>query len=122
MLVCSTSVAGRSLFKPAYPSADAHHGVIAARGVVTPINTRLKPSEVAYIVEHSQAKLILVDKDCLHLVAGLNVPTVVSHDTGRVGDPYEAFLDGGRQFSGERGWQGLATEPDENTSAVLCYT
>lgn len=89
---------------------------------MTPINTRLKPSEVAYIIEHSQAKLLLVDYEFKHLVAGLNVPVIISNDTGRTGDPYEQFLVEGRQFSKEKGWPGLVPEPDENGPAVLCYT
>ncbi|KAF8898581.1 hypothetical protein BD779DRAFT_1431789 [Infundibulicybe gibba] len=102
--------------------ADAHHGVIAARAILTPINTRLKPQEVAYILEHSGSSLILVDHEYTHLIQGTKIPTIISNDTGRLGDPYEAFLDGGRQFSAERGWAGLDVELDENTAAVLCYT
>ncbi|KAF9569716.1 acetyl-CoA synthetase-like protein [Agrocybe pediades] len=102
--------------------ADAHHGVIAARAIVTPINTRLKPSEVAYIIEHSQCSLILVDHEYTHLVAGTKVPIIVSKDTGRQGDPYEEYLTMGRKFSQEKGWPGLEQEADENAPAVLCYT
>lgn len=96
--------------------------MIAARAIVTPINTRLKPSEVAYIIEHSQCSLLLVDHEYVNLVAGTKLPVIVSNDTGRAGDPYEDFLDSGRRFSKERGWQGLESEPDENAAAVLCYT
>lgn len=95
---------------------------MAARAIVTPINTRLKPSEVAYIVEHSQCKLLLIDYEYTKLVAGLNVPLIISNDTGRVGDPYEEFLSEGRRFSNGRGWPGLEPESDENAAAVLCYT
>ncbi|KAJ3561109.1 hypothetical protein NP233_g10400 [Leucocoprinus birnbaumii] len=103
--------------------ADAHHGVIAARAILTPINTRLKPSEVAYILEHSGSSLILVDHEYTNLIpAGIKVPIVVSKDTGRVGDPYETFLDEGRRFSEEKSWGGLVAEPDEHAGAVLCYT
>lgn len=102
---------------------DAHHGVIAARAILTPINTRLKPSEVAYILEHSGSSLILVDYEYTHLIPqGTKVPVIVSKDTGRTGDPYEDFLAQGRKFSRERSWRGLDAEPDENASAVLCYT
>lgn len=103
-------------------SVDALFGVLAARGIVTPINTRLKKHEVAYILEHSGSKFILVDHECTHLVEGTNIPTVVSNDTGRAGDPYEEFLSAGRRFSRERGWSGLEAEIDENAAAVLCYT
>ncbi|KAF7784444.1 hypothetical protein Agabi119p4_609 [Agaricus bisporus var. burnettii] len=103
--------------------ADAHHGVIAARAILTPINTRLKPSEVAYILDHSGASLILVDFEFVHLLPkDINIPVVISKDTGRHDDPYEEFLSKGRQFSQERSWGGLDAEPDENAAAVLCYT
>lgn len=101
---------------------DAHHAVIAARGILTPINTRLKPHEVSYILEHSGSRLILVDFEYTHLVAGTKIPFIISNDTGRLGDPYESFLTQGRQFSKDRGWEGLDEEPDENAAAVLCYT
>src|SRR5688572_20243834 len=101
---------------------DVHHGVLAARAIACPINTRLKPHEVSYILEHSAAKLILVDYEYQHLVKGAKARVIVSNDTGRAGDPYEEFLTDGRTFSQERGWEGLETEPDENAGAMLCYT
>ncbi|KAK7058827.1 hypothetical protein VNI00_001451 [Paramarasmius palmivorus] len=102
--------------------ADALQGVIAARAIVTCINTRLKHHEVAYILEHSESKLILIDHEYLHLIEGSNIPFIVSNDTGRSGDPYEEFLREGRRFSAEKGWPGLDPEPDEDAGAVLCYT
>lgn len=104
--------------------ADAHHGVLAARAVLTLINTRLKPHEVQYILEHSGASLILADWECLPLVqnTGTKIPIIVSNDTGKYGDPYEEFLVKGRKYSQERGWLGLEPEVDENAPAVLCYT
>ncbi|KAF8167952.1 hypothetical protein B0H34DRAFT_647092 [Crassisporium funariophilum] len=102
--------------------ADAHHAVIAARAVITPINIRLKASEVEYIIDHSKCRLLLVDHEYVNLVAGTNIPLVISHDTGRDGDPYEDFLTDGRRFSEERGWPGLDAEKDEKAPAVLCYT
>ena len=47
---------------------------------------------MSYIIEHSGAKLILVDSEFVHLIEGTTVPTVISNDTGREDDPYEAFL------------------------------
>lgn len=101
---------------------DAYFGVIAARAIITPINTRLTPHEVTYILDHSGAKLILVDHECLHLLPANRAVTVVCYDTGRTGDPYEEFLSSGRKFSQEKGWVGLDVETDEETGAVLCYT
>ncbi|KAJ7655017.1 hypothetical protein DFH06DRAFT_487897 [Mycena polygramma] len=103
--------------------ADAHHGVLAAQAVPCLINIRLKPSEVAYILEHSGSSLILVDHEYRHLLPpNLNVRVVVSNDTGRLGDPYEEFLTSGRAYSQERGWAGLEYQADESWPALLCYT
>ncbi|KAF8740552.1 hypothetical protein AX14_008165 [Amanita brunnescens Koide BX004] len=102
--------------------ADSHFGVLAARAIICPINTRLKPHEVTYILEHSGSSLILIDYEYTHLIEGTKIPYIVSNDTGRDGDPYETFLSEGRMFSQERGWEGLEAEADENASAVLCYT
>ncbi|CAL1705321.1 unnamed protein product [Somion occarium] len=102
--------------------AEAHHGVLAARAIICPINTRLTPAEVAYILDHSGSKLIIVDHEYVRLVQGVKTPVIVSNDSGRVGDSYEAFLSSGRHFSQERGWLGLEWEPNEDSPAALCYT
>ncbi|KAK0465419.1 AMP-dependent synthetase and ligase [Desarmillaria tabescens] len=97
---------------------DACHGVLAARAILTPINTRLRPQEP----NHSGASLILIDEELLPLIAGSKLPRIVCKDTGRSDDPYEQFLSEGRRYSQERGWAGLDVEPDENAGALLCYT
>lgn len=102
--------------------ADAHHGIIAARAIITPINIRLTKPEVKYILDHSGAKLILVDHEYAHLVKDEKAQIIVCKDTGRFGDPYEDFLSKGRQHSNERGWPGLFMEGDEDVAATLCYT
>ena len=102
--------------------ADAYQGIPAARAVICPINTRLTPPEIAYILKHSRAKLIFVDYEHIHLVKGSSIPIIISNDTGRAGDPYEEFLSQGRRFSRERGWCGLELESDEDAGFALCYT
>ncbi|KAJ3798821.1 hypothetical protein GGU11DRAFT_779484 [Lentinula aff. detonsa] len=102
--------------------ADALQGALAARVILTAVNTRLTPQEVAYILNHSGSKLVLIDSEYLHLIEGTHIPVVVSNDTGKSGDPYEDFLSEGRQYSNEKGWLGLEMEADENTPAMLCYT
>ncbi len=96
--------------------------MLAARAVICPINTRLTPDEVAYILEHSGSRLILVDHEYTHLVLGTNIPFIVINDTGRDDCPYEQFLHAGRKFSAERGWAGLEWERDEDAPCALCYT
>jgi acyl-CoA synthetase (AMP-forming)/AMP-acid ligase II len=102
--------------------ADAYQAIPAARAVICPINTRLTPLEIAYILEHSRTKLILVDSEYAHLIKHTKIPVILSNDTGRAGDPYEDFLSRGRRFSQERGWWGLEPEPDEDAGIALCYT
>ncbi|KAL5534450.1 hypothetical protein ACEPAG_912 [Sanghuangporus baumii] len=101
---------------------EALQAVLAARAILTPINTRLTKGEVDYILEHSGAKLILVDHEYIHFTKDAKVPVIVSKDTGRFGCPYEEFLTKGRQHSNEKGWPGLQMEIDEDAGAMLCYT
>ncbi|KAH8120100.1 acetyl-CoA synthetase-like protein [Phellopilus nigrolimitatus] len=104
------------------PPTEALHGVLAARAVVTPINTRLTKGEIEFILDHSGSKMILVDHEYAHLVKDAKVPVIISKDTGRFGCPYEEFLSKGRQHSNERGWAGLEMELNEDAAATLCYT
>lgn len=90
--------------------------------MICPINTRLTHGEVAYILEHSGARLIFVDHESVHLVKDTKHPVIVIHDTGRQDDPYEQFLAAGRKFSNERGWPGLEWERNEDAVCALNYT
>jgi fatty-acyl-CoA synthase len=71
---------------------EAHYGVPAAGAVLVAINTRLNRDEVAYILEHSDARMVFVDHELAHLVERSELPTVRIDDTGAPGDPYEDFL------------------------------
>ncbi|PIL24412.1 transporter [Ganoderma sinense ZZ0214-1] len=102
--------------------AEAYQGILGARAILCAINTRLTHGEVAYILEHSGAKLIFVDHESTHLVKDAKVPVIVIHDTGRQDDPYEQFLTAGRKFSNERGWPGLEWERNEDAACALNYT
>ncbi len=41
--------------------AEAHFGVVMAKGVLNSINTRLDPDTIAYILEHSDAEILITD-------------------------------------------------------------
>src|SRR3954471_8432946 len=47
---------------------ELHHAVPMAGGVLVAINTRLSAPEIAYILEHSGARLLFVDAELLPLV------------------------------------------------------
>jgi fatty-acyl-CoA synthase len=74
---------------------DVHFGVPAAGLVIVPVNTRLNSDEIGYILNHSGAKVLLVDHELEALVKPLDLGgmTVIRvDDTGAAGDPYEDFL------------------------------
>ncbi|WP_120500275.1 AMP-binding protein [Roseovarius sp. EL26] len=76
--------------------AEAHFGVPACGAVLNAINTRLEPNTIAYILEHGEAKVILVDTQLLpSVVAAFELmegqpPTVIE-----VADPQAGFAASG---------------------------
>jgi fatty-acyl-CoA synthase len=75
---------------------EGKFGVPAAGGVLVPVNIRLAPAEVGYILEHSGARFVIVDHELAGLVEGVKgVEVIVDGDTGEPGDPYEQFLRSG---------------------------
>ena len=79
------------------PLLEAHYGVPAAGGVLVAINTRLGAGEIAYILKHSGARQLFVDRALEGLIdedalRGDGVTVVRIDDTGAPNDPYEAFL------------------------------
>jgi fatty-acyl-CoA synthase len=71
---------------------EAHYGVPAAGTVLVAVNTRLGRDEIAYILEHSGARMLFVDHELAPLAEGASLPVVRIDDTGAADDPYEAFL------------------------------
>ena len=68
---------------------EAHTGVPAAGAVLVAMNTRLAAEEIAYILDHSGARILVVDPSLAHLADGAAVERVIV-----IGDEYEAFLTG----------------------------
>ena len=48
---------------------EAHFGVPAAGGILVTVNTRLSSDEIAYILEHSGSRVLLLDAELAALVA-----------------------------------------------------
>jgi fatty-acyl-CoA synthase len=107
---------------------EAHFGVPMAGLVLNTINTRLDCSTVAYIIEHSEAKAIIVDREFLDLVrralevAGRNLLVIEILDPAGAGytpsgaRSYDHFLSSGDcNFSWSR--------PEDEWGAIaLSYT
>src|SRR6478752_3461171 len=78
--------------------------------VVVPINFRLSPEEVSYIVGHSGARVLFVDPELESSLKGIEA----EHRFG-TGEEYEQLL----RFDTEpRAW----AEPDEDATATINYT
>jgi fatty-acyl-CoA synthase len=74
---------------------EAHFGVPAAGGVLVAINVRLSSDEIGYILRHSGAKFLFIDREFESVVKPLDLSSmrvVRVDDTGAPGDPYENFL------------------------------
>jgi fatty-acyl-CoA synthase len=110
------------------PLLEAHYGIPGAGAVVNALNTRLDAGTIRFILEHAEAKLIIVDRVFAGVVGtaldGLaHRPLVVDIDnpgneTGAaLGDlEYEAFLAQGDEHDA---W----TTPDDEWQAIaLNYT
>jgi fatty-acyl-CoA synthase len=107
---------------------EAHVGVPAAQAVLCPINIRLDPATVRFILDHSGAKVLLLDREFASLATaaleGLAAPprvVVVDDPEGQGGaaidaTPYEDFLAGGDPAFP------LAPPADEWAAISLSYT
>jgi fatty-acyl-CoA synthase len=68
---------------------EAHYGVPAAGAVLVAINIRLTAEEIAYIVDHSGSRVLVVDPSLAQLVTDLDIEHLLV--TGE-GGAYEALL------------------------------
>ena len=86
------------------------HGVCGHGRIFVPINFRLSAQEVAYIVKHCGARMLLVDPSLAELVADLDIEhrIILGADTDE-----QLYLSG----TDPKPW-----EPDEDATAVINYT
>ena len=94
------------------PMVECHFGVPMVGAVLCSLNTRLDSSAIAFMLEHGEAKVVIVDREFSAVMAaalkilkhkGLELPLVVDADDPEYagpGDPigsieYESFIAGG---------------------------
>ncbi|HEX7591001.1 MAG TPA: fatty acid--CoA ligase [Candidatus Limnocylindrales bacterium] len=102
---------------------EAYYGVLEAGAVLNPINIRLTPKEIAYIVGHAGSKVVFFHKDFKPLIEAIipELPTkprfvIMEGQPDCVAqDEYEALLSGGSPDP-------LTPDIDENAMAELFYT
>jgi len=107
---------------------ELYHAAMFGAGIINPLNIRLSPSELAYVLNDSGCKVVFTDASFSTLLdqareEGALVDTVVmiggesdSGESGRSGGllGYEDLLAVGRPI--------MPPEPDEEDAAVLMYT
>jgi fatty-acyl-CoA synthase len=102
---------------------EAYYGVLEAGAVLNPINIRLSPSDIAYILEHAATRVVVFHHDFSPLVEQI-VPQLAARPTlvvlegeaGALADhEYEALLAAASATP-------LEPEIDENAVAELFYT
>jgi fatty-acyl-CoA synthase len=102
---------------------EAYYGVIEAGAVLNPINIRLAPHEIAYILDHAASRVVFYHRDFAPLVEEIGPrlakrPTfvVLDGEPGGIADhEYEALLASGSTDP-------LHPDVDENSLAELFYT
>src|SRR3982751_4067199 len=85
-------------------------GVPSSGRVLVPVNFRLSQEEVAYIVGHSGARVLMVDPELEASLKGIE-----AEHRFTLGEEYEQLLDYGTE---PRPW----AEPDEDATATINYT
>src|SRR6266540_2192926 len=102
---------------------EAYYGVLEAGAVLNPVNIRLAPHEIAYILDHAASRVVVFHHDFAPLVEGI-APSltgrpqfvVLEADPGGVAThEYEALLAAGST-------EPLLPDIDENGLAELFYT
>jgi len=109
------------------PMLEAHFGVLLAGGILVPINIRLSPEEIGYILDHSGSSFFFVDTefapaltDTIAGVDGLAHVIAVDDDSAFPApagmETYEAFLASGSED--DMPW----VVEDEYESIAINYT
>ena len=94
---------------------EAHFGVPGAGAVLVALNTRLGPDEYAYILEHSGARVLIVDPGLLPVLEPIRGGLRDELRVVTLGDEYEDWLAGS---SGA----GVLAPVDENDLIAINYT
>ena len=115
------------------PMVEAHFGVPMIGAVLCSLNTRLDPPAVAFMLEHGEAKVVLVDKEfSLTMKAALALMKEAGKPTPRVIDVADALYTGAGEPIGDTEYEAFIAQgdpefawgmpPDEWDSICLNYT
>ncbi len=104
---------------------EGYFGIPCIGAVIHPLNLRLSPEDLAYIVNHAEDQVLIVDQVLLPLfekfrpLVNLRHVVVIQQGPEPIAKEYlnyERLLEGADESKFE------AFEGDENTAAFMCYT
>ncbi|KAK3356969.1 hypothetical protein B0T25DRAFT_566295 [Lasiosphaeria hispida] len=110
---------------------ESVYGIVAAGGVIVPVNIRLKPEDIAYIFEFAGVDSIIADAEYeglldLYRKDHPTVPVIVDVDTdaneGALCGPFDdAVLEGLHldRDTGAKGWAGLQSQTVANEDDMI---
>ncbi|PWT99131.1 MAG: long-chain fatty acid--CoA ligase [Bacteroidetes bacterium] len=108
-----------------YQHLEMYYAIPCIGGIIHPLNLRLSPADLAYIVNHAADKFIIVDQVLLPLFekfkSEINLSRVIVIPQMEETIPqdylnYEAILEAGDEKEFD------PFEKDENAAAFMCYT
>ncbi len=107
-----------------YAHLEAYFGVPVAGGVLHPLNLRLHPADIAYIINHAQDKILIVDDVLLKLYEAIKAQVKLERVlvVPLSGQPVPPGLESYEDFlaSGDPGF--AYPSLDERDAAGMCYT
>jgi acyl-CoA synthetase (AMP-forming)/AMP-acid ligase II len=99
---------------------ELYHAGFLGRGIINPLNLRLAPKELEFILKDSDCRIVFVDAPFAHVVERVRkdagVETVVLIGDGDVAHDvkFDELIDGGRAV--------VPDEPEEDDPVILMYT
>jgi len=103
---------------------EAYYGVLQAEAVLNPINIRLHPKEIAYIINHAESRALLFHSDFTPMLQEMREGLETVHEFV-VLDPQDALPFSAHDYEAllrEATPAMVDPEVDENTAAELFYT
>ncbi|KAK3990589.1 acetate/butyrate--CoA ligase AAE7, peroxisomal [Cladorrhinum sp. PSN332] len=110
---------------------ESVYGIVAAGGVIVPVNIRLKPEDISYIFDFAEVDSIIVDKEYEGLLDAFRnthpkVEILVDLDTdatsGALSGPFDdAVLEGLNhdKATGNKGWSDLISQTVQNEDDLI---
>ncbi|WP_019240423.1 MULTISPECIES: long-chain-fatty-acid--CoA ligase [Bacillus] len=102
---------------------EGFYGVFQLGAIMVPLNTRLKPDDYLFILNHSESKVLLVDQDLYPLIVPIKDKLeTIEHIVVHYKDTETNELDYDQWIEGLTGESFNRAEVDENDVCSLLYT